>query len=128
MRLTPTRVIVGAAVIGLIALTMVLFVESVGAPGTAQIVGYQTTADPRKLVVVIQVLPSTDMLERRIEEDARTVRVTVYARPPRSSTALGVTLPVLITLRDPLGDRAVLDSNGAAVPNRGAFIADQPAR
>ena len=114
-------VIAVAAGIGLVVLSVGLDVFAVGQEATAQITGYQRTADPRRIVVIVNVFPATDILEREAKEDGTTVRVTVRVRNPSSSPALGVPLPVVVSLQQPIGDRRVLDQNGAPVPDLGTY-------
>jgi hypothetical protein len=125
--MTRTRVVVGAVIAGLAVLTVFLFVESLNVPGTAQIVGYQHTADPRRIVVIVALGRLDDIAERQIQEDPTTVRVTVRKRTS-SGAALAdlIFFPVTLTLRDALRDRTVLDDKGAAVPDRGTYAPPQP--
>ena len=125
--MTLTRLIVGAVIAGLAVLTIFLFFESLNVPGTAQIVGYQTTADPRRIVVIVALGRLDDIAERQIQEDATTVRVTVRKRTS-SGTALAdlIVFPVTLTLREALRDRTVLDDKGARVPDRGVYQPPQP--
>lgn len=125
--MSRTQLVVAAAVVGLVVLTAFLFVESLNVSGTAQIVGYQTTADPRRIVVIVALGRLDDIAERQIQEDASTVRVTVRKRTA-SGTALAdlIVFPVTLTLRDSLRDRTVLDEKGAPVPDRGMYLPPQP--
>jgi hypothetical protein len=124
---TRSRLIVGAAIAGLVVLTLILFLESLNIAGTAQIVGYQTTADPRRIVVIVALGRLDDIAERQIQEDATSVRVTVRKRTT-SGTAPSdlIVFPVTLTLRDALRDRTVLDEKGAPVPDRGMYLPPQP--
>ena len=107
---------------GLVALTVILFVESLNVTGTAQIVGYQTTADPRRIVVIVELGRLDDIAERQIQEDASTVRVTVRKRSaPGTAPADLIIFPVTLTLREALRDRTVLDDKGTRVPGRGVY-------
>jgi hypothetical protein len=118
---------VGAAVVGLAVLTVWLFIESLNVAQPATIVGYQRTGDPRKIVIVVAIGRLDEIAERQIQEDASTVRVTVHKRSS-SGTAPSdlIFLPVTVTLREPLRERAVLDDKGQAVRERGTYELPQP--
>jgi len=117
-----TRVIIAAVVAGLAILSAFLIYESVNTPRAAEIIGYQRTGDARKIVMIIATGLQTDVLDRKVDEDGRSVRVTVHVRPPAGPVdSIAIVLPVLITLREPLGDRAVLDDRGRPVEDRGAY-------
>jgi len=122
-----TQVIVGATVAGLVVLTLFLFLDSLNFAGTAQIVGYQRTADPRRIVVIVALARLDDVAERQIQEDASTVRITVRKRTTSGTAQADLILfPVTLTLREALRDRAVLDDKGAPVADRGVYEAPQP--
>jgi len=122
-----TQVIVGATVAGLVVLTLFLFLDSLNFAGTAQIVGYQRTADPRRIVVIVALARLDDVAERQIQEDASTVRITVRKRTTSGTAQADLILfPVTLTLREALRDRAVLDDKGAPIPDRGVYEAPQP--
>ena len=121
--MTRERVIVTAALIGLVIITVFLAYVSLTELGAAAIVGYQRTADERKIVVIIQTGLLTDVADREIKEDGATVRVTVHVRPHGNVPAIGIALPVLIQLQDRLGDRQVLDQKGASLKDLGMYQA-----
>jgi len=124
---TRTRLIVGAAIVGLAVLTVWLFIESLSVAQPATIVGYQRTGDPRKIVIVVAIGRLDDIAERQVQEDASTVRVTVRKRSsPGTAPADLIFLPVTVTLRDALRERAVLDDRGQAVRERGTYELPQP--
>jgi len=119
---TRSRVIVGGVVIGLIAITIWLAVEGTTSIGIAKIVGYQHYGDERGIVVFVGVGALTDIAERTVEADAKTVKVTVHVRRPSGSfPAYLIYLPVAIPLHDGLGDRRVLDQDGVDVKDLGVF-------
>ena len=120
--MTRTRVIAIALLVGLAVLSIGLFYFSVNQQAAAQIVGYQRTADDRRIVVIISTTLLSDILEREAKEDDTSVRVTVRVRAGQNVPALGVPLPVVVSLKQPLAQRTVLDQNGAAVPYRGAYV------
>jgi hypothetical protein len=118
--MTRQRFVIVASVVGLVVLTVVLFVGSLATVNPAHIVSYQRTGDPRKIVVTITTGLGADIAERTVREDARTVTVTVAMRQnPGSYPAYAFALPVVISLKDPLGDRAVLDQAGQTVAEVG---------
>ena len=114
------RFIIVASVIGLAVLTVALFLSSLATVHTASISSFQRTADPTKIVVNITTGLGTDIAERTVREDATTVTVTVAVRQnPGTYPAIAFVLPVVVSLKDPLGDRAVLDAAGQAVRDAG---------
>lgn len=118
--MTGQRFIVAAGVTGLVVLTVVLFLSSLASARTASIDSFQRTGDPRKIVVNITIGLGTEIAERTVREDARAVTVTVSVRQsPGSYPALGLWVPVVVSLKDPLGDRAVLDPAGQRVRDAG---------
>jgi hypothetical protein len=120
-------VIVGGAVIGLIALTIWLAIVGTSSIGTAKIVGYQHYGDERGIVVFVGVGALTDLAERSVEADAKTVKVTVHVvRPSGSFPAYLIYLPVAIPLHDGLRDRRVLDQDGVEVRDLGVFAPPFP--
>jgi hypothetical protein len=119
---TSQRFIVTAGVIGLIVLTVVLFFSALATVRTATMDSFQRTGDPRKIVVNVTIGLGTEIAERSVREDANAVTVTVNVRQsPGSYPALGLWVPVLVSLKEPLGDRAVLDSTGRAVRDVGGI-------
>ena|SRR5438132_3373320 len=125
--MTPTRVIVGAALVGLAVLTIALYFGGLGSSGTAQIVGYQRTGDPRRIVVIVALGRLDDIAERQVNEDDRTVRVTVRKRST-SGTAQAdlIAFPVTVTLAKALGERIVLDDKGATLRDFGDYQVPVP--
>jgi hypothetical protein len=120
--MTRTRVIVGAALIGLAVLTVALLVEGVGAAGTAQIVGFQRTGDARKIVVVVGVGLLDELAEREVREDARSVSVKVHTRSAGGTVpSILIYLPVTVSLHEALGARDVLDGSGKTVRDLGTY-------
>jgi len=117
---TRQRFIVASGVTGLIVLTVVLFFSTLASVRTATIDSFQRTGDPRKIVVNVTIGLGTEIAERSVREDTGTVAVTVNVRQnPGSYPALALWVPVLVSLKEPLGDRAVLDPTGRAVRDVG---------
>jgi hypothetical protein len=118
--MTRQRFTVAAAMIGLAVLTIVLYFTSLGSLHAAPIDSFQRTGDPRKIVVSITIGLGNDIAERTVREDATSVTVIVGVRQsPGSYPAIGFSVPVLVSLKEPLGDRAVLDAAGQAVRDVG---------
>lgn len=125
--MTRSQLIGAAVVIGLAAITAFLYFESVTATGNAQIVGYQHTADVRRVVVVVALGRLDDIAEREVQETTDVVRITVHKRTTSgSATADLIFFPVTVTLRSPLGARAVLDEKGAPVRDLGTYEMPRP--
>jgi hypothetical protein len=84
--------------------------------------GYQRTGDARKIVVTVTAGLGDEIVGSQAQEDASAVTVTVRVRAaPGSKPSLGVALPAIVTLRDPLGDRAVRDRRGETVRDLGQY-------
>ena len=120
--MTGQRFVVGAAVVGLIVLTVVLFLTSVATVHTARINSYQRTGDPGKIVVNVIIGFGVDVAERTVREGPQSVSVTVAVRQnPGVYPLVAFIVPVLVSLKDPLGDRAVLDQDGRPVRDAGDY-------
>ena len=120
--MTRQRFIIAAAVAGLAVLTLVLFLSSLATVNTARIASFQRTGDTRKIVVNVIIGLGVDIAERSVREDAKTVVVTVAVRQnPGTYPAIAFVVPVLVSLKDPLGERAVLDSTGLTVRDVGDY-------
>ena len=120
--MTGQRFIVVAAVIGLAVLTAVLFVSSLASVRTVRIDSFQRTADPQKLVLNVIIGIGDELADRSIDENAQNVRITVRVREPEGARVmLTIPVPVLVTLKEPLGTRTVLDQDGSPVPDFGRY-------
>ena len=118
--MTRQRFTIAAAVIGLAVLTIALFISSLANVQTGRLDSFQRTGDPRKLVVNMTIGLADEIAERTVREDARSVTVTVRVRHgPGSYPAIGIWVPVLVSLTDPLGDRVVLGPDGSAIRDLG---------
>jgi hypothetical protein len=118
--MTLQRFIVAAAVIGLAVLTIALLISSLTAVHNASISTFQRTGDPRKIVVNVTIGLGTEIAERNVREDASTVTVAVGVRQmPGTYPAVAFEVPVLVSLKDPLGDRPVRDADGHTVRDLG---------
>ncbi|HEV8656559.1 MAG TPA: hypothetical protein VGR85_13720 [Candidatus Limnocylindria bacterium] len=116
------RFIIGAGVIGLAVLTVALFLSTLASVNTASIASFQRTGDPRKIVVNVVIGLGVEVAERSVREDAKTVIVTVGVRQsPGTYPGIAFLVPVLVSLKDPLGDRAVLDPAGQTVRDVGDY-------
>ena len=125
MNARTTRIITGGAIAGLVAITVYLAYVGLNAPGSAQIVGYQQTGDPRRIVIVVAVSRLEDIAEREVHEDARSVTVNVHTTRSQGGTVPGdlTFLPVTVALQSGLGTRTVLDRAGNAVKSLGTYQA-----
>jgi regulator of protease activity HflC (stomatin/prohibitin superfamily) len=122
--MTGQRFVVAAALVGLAILTVVLVLSSFATIHSAQIISFQRTGDARKIVVNILTGLGTEIAERTVREDAQTVTVTVNMRQsPGTYPAIAFYLPVVVSLKDVLGDRRVLDTSGNTVRDLGMYIA-----
>ncbi|MDQ2951305.1 MAG: hypothetical protein M3R54_03475 [Chloroflexota bacterium] len=76
--------------------------------------GYRDTGDERKIVACITAGRGEELLVASAREDATRVALTVRLRRPPSwyfSDLVGILLPVVISLHDPVGQRAVVDAS-----------------
>jgi hypothetical protein len=122
--MTGQRFVVAAGLIGLAVLTVVLVLSSLATIHTARVTSFQRTGDARKIVVNIVTGLGTEILERTVREDAQAVTVTVNVRQsPGTYPAIAFYLPVVVSLKDPLGDRRVLDADGSTVRDLGNYVA-----
>jgi regulator of protease activity HflC (stomatin/prohibitin superfamily) len=122
--MTGQRFVVAAALVGLAVLTVVLVLSSFATIHSAQLISFQRTGDARKIVVNIVTGLGTEIAERTVREDAQTVTVTVNMRQsPGTYPAIAFYLPVVVSLKDALGDRRVLDASGNTVRDLGMYIA-----
>ena len=122
--MTGQRFAVAAALVGMALLTVVLVLSSLATIHSAQIISFQRTGDARKIVVNIVTGLGTEIAERTVREDAQTVTVTVNVRQsPGTYPAIAFYLPVVVSLKDALGDRRVLDASGNSVRDLGNYIA-----
>ena len=126
--MSRNAVIAGVAGLGLVVLSVALYFFAVGQEATADLVGFQRTSDDSRVVVFIGTSLATDVLERVVVEDASSVRITVRIRSGNNVPAIRIVLPVLVSLKQPLRERAVLDGDGVPVLDRGMFELPSPAR
>jgi hypothetical protein len=118
----------GASLVVGLAAVFVL-TQFAAAPQSARIETYQRTGDPKKIIANVVVGLDAQIVGTSTVEDAKTVRVTVSTRPlsgnlfgpPVFRPLVGIFLPVVVQLRDPLGDRAVLDQSGRPVQDAGIW-------
>lgn len=118
--MTGQRFVVIASLVGLAFLTVFLWLSSLATVHSAQIDSFQRTGDARKIVVNFTIGIGDEVAERTVREDASAVTITVRIRRTLDTApALGVVVPVVVSLKDPLGDRAVLNADGRAVRDLG---------
>ena len=68
-----------------------------------------------------------ELAERSVDEDERTIRVTVRVRQPAGPRDLvGIPVPVVVSLQRPLEGRIVLDHDGERVRDLGMYSAPGP--
>ena len=125
--MTPQRFVVAAGVIGLVVLTVVLFLGSLTSTRVVRIDSFQRSADPNKVIVNVTIGLGDELAERSVDEDERTIRVTVRVRQPAGPRDLvGIPVPVVVSLRRPLEGRIVLDHDGERVRDLGMYSAPGP--
>ena len=122
--MTRERFVVGAAVIGLVVLTVALFLTSLASVDTVRIDSFQRSADRQKIIVNVTIGLGDEIAERSVKEDARSVTVIVRTRRMLGpKVSLGIPIPVVVSLKQPLEDRAVLDYDGRPVRDLGTYFA-----
>jgi hypothetical protein len=121
--MTRERFVVAAGVVGLIVLTVVLFLGSLANTRTVRIDSFQRSADPNKVIVNVTIGLGDELAERSVDEDERSVRVTVRVKQPAGPRELlGIPVPVVVSLKRPLEGRTVLDYEGKAVRDLGLYV------
>ena len=122
--MTGQRFVIAAAVIGLVVLTVVLFLGSLASVRTVRIDSFQHSTDPQKLIVNVTIGLGDEIIERSVNEDERSVKVTVRVRQPTGSRVLlGIPVPIVVSLKQPLAERAVVDYDGSPVCDLGQYFA-----
>jgi hypothetical protein len=125
--MTRERFAVGVALIGLIVLTVALFITSLASVDTVRIDSFQRSADPQKIIVNVTIGLGDEIAERTVKEDGRSVTVTVRTRRMLGpKVSLGIPIPVVVSLKQPLEGRVVLDYDGRPVRDLGIYFAPGP--
>ena len=122
-RLTRRAGILGGAVFFIVAFVVAfLMTNGLATSRSLRPEGFQRTADQRQIVVIVMTGVGDEITDHAAREDGSSVTVTVRVREPGGNRiAHGVPIPVPIALRQPLGDRIVLDEGGRAVPDLGQY-------
>jgi hypothetical protein len=121
--MTRQRFVVAAGVVGLVVLTVVLFLGSLANTRAVRIDSFQRSADPNKVIVNVTIGLGDELAERSVDEDERTVRITVRVRQPAGPRELlGIRVPVVVSLKRPLEGRTVLDHDGTQVRDLGLYV------
>jgi len=116
------RFIVAAGVIGLVVLTVLLFLGTLTSTRAVRIDSFQRSADPNKVIVNVTIGLGDELAERSVDEDERTVKVTVRVKEPAGPRdLLGIPVPVVVSLKRPLEGRVVLDHDGNPVRDLGIY-------
>ena len=120
--MTRTGIIVAASLAGLAVLSFLIGSSILNSGRITTVDGFQRTADPMKIVVFVTIGLLDDFADRTVIEDLSSVKVIVRVRS-RSGTsdAIGVLVPITLSLREPLGSRAVVDGSGRTVRDLGTF-------
>jgi hypothetical protein len=124
---TRNGIIVGASLVGLVVLSFLIGSSILNSGRIAAIEGFQRTGDPSKIVAVVTIGLLDDFAERTVIEDSTSVKITVRVRTRSgSAVALGVIVPVTLSLREPLGTRSVMDNTGRVLPDLGVYQPGRP--
>jgi hypothetical protein len=120
--MTRERFVVAAGVVGLIVLTVVLFLGSLASTRAVRIDSFHRSADPNKVIVNVTIGLGDELAERSVDEDERSVKVTVRVKQPAGPRdLLGIPVPLVVSLKRPLEGRTVLDHDGAQVRDLGLY-------
>jgi hypothetical protein len=118
------RALIAIALIAVVAAAMFVFLREASAR-TVRLDGYQQTGDPRKIVVTATIGLAQEIVSAEAREDADSVTVTVRVRTsPGIYPAVGIHVPALVSLREPLADRIVRDHEGQAIRHLGTYRAE----
>lgn len=135
MNAPQTRWLVTGAVAGLVvgvATVALLIPRLATVPGLvgpgAPIDSFQRTYDPRQIVVVAVIGNGDEVIGSSVRETSEAVTVIVNVKSPCCGprTAEGYLVPVTVHLRDPLGDRIILDPQGRQARDMGEYRAPMP--
>jgi hypothetical protein len=119
---TGQRFIVAAGVIGLVVLTVMLFLGTITSMRAVRIDSFQRSADPTKVIVHVTIGFGDELAERSVNEDERTIKITVRVKQPTGPRELlGIPVPVVVSLKRPLEDRVLLDHEGNQVRDLGIY-------
>jgi hypothetical protein len=120
--MTRTQIIVAASLAGLAVLSFLIGSSILNSGRILAVDGFQRTADPMKIVAFVTIGLLDDFADRTVIEDASSVKVIVRVRSRAgTSDTLGVSVPITLSLREPLGSRTVIDGTGRAVRDLGTF-------
>jgi hypothetical protein len=112
---SPLSAAAGGAAAALIAVGVWLVFAGVPSlyDRTGPVDAYARTGDERKLIACVVSGRGEELVGSSAREDPTTVTVTVRLRRPPGWYAydlVGIPLPVVVTLREPLGSRTVIDT------------------
>ena len=120
--MTGQRFVVAAGVVGLVVLTLALFLGTLANTRAVRIDSFQRSADQQKIIVNVTIGLGDELAERSVDEDERTVRITVRVKQPTGARELlGIPVPVVVSLKRPLERRSVLDHDGSQVRDLGLY-------
>ena len=125
--MTRQHFAVAAGVTGLVVLTVVLFLSSLTNTRAVRIDSFQRSADPHKVIVNVTIGLGDELAERSVDEDERTVKITVRVRQPAGPRELlGIPVPIVVSLKRQLESRSVLDHDGNQVRDLGLYPGPVP--
>ncbi len=118
--IAPKRMLLGLAIGALAAGTIGAFVFAQGVNDySPSLEGYTRTGDPRQIVVTAIVGLGDEVSGKSVSEgDAKVVISLRVRQPPTDKPAVGIRIPVAVTLKSPLGARIVVDGGGRVLPEQ----------
>lgn len=128
---SPRQITLAALALVAVAIVAVLISDTLNAARAVRVDAYQRSGDPHKIIAVVTTGIDDQIVEASAREDERTVTLTVRVRYTGGAGArilIGIALPIVITLRQPLGDRAVMDASGSPARDLGFYQPFAPPR
>lgn len=96
-----------------------------GSSERKRVESFQQTGDPSRVIANALTGFGDEIVGSSAAESATTVKITVRAKAPIGRgyrPAIGIIVPVIVMLREPIGSRAVLDaSSGATLRDLGMY-------
>lgn len=117
--MTAAAALVAAAVLA--AGLALILLRSAPIEDAAPLASYHRTDDPRQIVIDAFLRQGESVARTDVDEDSSQVRITVRLNIPAGALSnVGIRQSIRVPLREPLGDRRVVDHLGRVLPEQGA--------